>query len=875
MATNNKISTVVSSQLPEFVRADHPVFVAFLQAYYEYLEQSNSTLSFGKTVERAKNIRNYFDTDKITDTGLEEFNTHLYSEFLSLVPKDAPSDRSKLLKNIKDFYRARGTEKSYNFLFQLLFNEQPKFYYPKNDILIASSGKWLVEKSVRLTDVYVNGIADETISSLTKFKNTLIVGNTSTAQAQVERVLVSYENGVRYNEFFLSKQEGTFTSGENVFAVNIEGETLSGNLIAGYVSSIVVNSGGTGYTAGVSVPITGVSGSGATAVIDRVSSGNISNVTVVTSGAGFRVGDYILFTGGGGTGANANVSAVAANGYFHPSSYNINSDIIETYNATAIGAYSNSSGGNANTSMANTLTFFLYANTGPMTTVQVLSGGNNYTTLPSATVSGNTRIKNLGILGKLKINSGGTGYSNGARLIFTNVPGGYGFGANGNVVVNATGTIIRTNFRQLSPGQIIGGSGYQLNFLPTITVSGSGSGANITVETLLGFGGELTPATGSLGVIESISITNRGSGYTSSPTIDLTGLGDGSANATANIVAGVYTYPGRFKDDTGLLSSSNYLEDRDYYQNFSYVIKLRKSIEEYRKYVNDLVHPAGMKLWAEYVYESEPTVNDSISIAYSNVSTYKYYIANALSFNGSNSIIFKNSSLTTTNTKNGIVSFWFNSYNLSNDQILFGISNTSSMSGNIGLLVYLTSKGTSSNSSDSVIRIVGRNRANTTILDMSSNVQDKIFANNWYHVLAGWQLSGTSNANCVIYLNDVNSTNLVTRDTSESNVNYLGANVYVGSTPVGNNPFIGCLSEFWFSNTYANLVNSTIRTYFSGANGTLRPSYLGPQGDVGTGITPIVYLRSNSTYANVNSGLGGDLIFANNITNCTTSPSDA
>jgi hypothetical protein len=197
------------------------------------------------------------------------------------------------------------------------------------------------------------------------------------------------------------------------------------------------------------------------------------------------------------------------------------------------------------------------------------------------------------------------------------------------------------------------------------------------------------------------------------------------------------------------------------------------------------------------------------------------------------------------------------------------------MSGNIGLLVYLTSKGTSSNSSNSVIRIVGRNRANTTIIDMSSNVEDKIFANNWYHVLAGWQLSGTSNANCVIYLNGINSTNLISRDTTESNVNYLGANVYVGSTPAGNSPFIGCLSEFWFSNTYANLVNSTIRTYFSGANGTLRPSYLGPQGNVGTGIRPIVYLRSNSTYANVNSGLGGDLIFANNITNCTTSPSDA
>lgn len=875
MATNNKISDIVSSQLPEFVRADHPTFVAFIQAYYEYLEQSNSTLSLGKTIERAKNLQNYFDTDKITETGLDEFNVHLYNEFLSLIPKEAPSDKSKLLKNIKDFYRAKGTEKSYNFLFQLLFNEQPEFYYPKNDILIASSGKWLIEKSVRLTDTYVNGISDESVASLAKFKNTKIIGNTSTAEAQVERIVVSYENGVRYNEFFLSKQKGTFTSGENVFAINIDNETLSGNLLSGYVSSVTIGNPGTGYTAGASVPLSGGGGSGASIVIDRVSSGNISNVAVVSGGSGYTIQDFVLFTGGGGTGANANVSSVAANGFFHPSSYNINSDLISTYSATAVGAYSNSAGGNANTSLANTLTFFVYANTGPVTAVRVLIGGNNYTSVPTTTISGNTRIKNLGIVGKLKINNGGTGYSNGAKLIFTNVPGGFGFGANGNVVTNATGTIIATNLLQWSSGHIIGGSGYEMSYLPIVTVSGSGSGANITVDSLLGFGGQFIPTTGTLGVIESMSITNRGSGYTTAPTIDLTGLGDGTANAIANIVSGVYTYPGRFKDDTGLLSSSNYLEDRDYYQNFSYVIKLRKSIEEYRKYVNDLVHPAGMKLWGEYLYESDPIANDVISIGLSNTNTYKYYTANALSFNGSNSIIFKNSSLTTTNTKNGTVSFWFNSYDLSNDQILFGISNTNSMSGNIGLLVYVTSKGTSSNSSNSVIRIVGRNRANTTILDMSSNVQDKIFANNWYHVLAGWQLSGTSNANCVIYLNGVNSTNLMTRGTSESNVNYLGANVYFGSTPLGNNKFVGCLSEFWFSNTYANVVDTTVRTYFSGANGIFRPSYLGSSGNVGIEINPIVYMRSKSAYANINSGLGGNLNFANNIIDCTSSPSDA
>ena len=887
MATNNKISTVVSSQVPEFVRADHPVFVAFLQAYYEYLEQSNTTLSFGKTIERAKNIRNYFDTDKITDTGLEEFNTHLYNEFLSLIPKDAPSDKSKLLKNIKDFYRSKGTEKSFNFLFQLLFGEQPDFYYPKTDILIASSGKWLIEKSIRLTDVYVNGIADESITSLVKFKNTKVVGNTSTAEAQVERVVVSYENGVRYNEFFLSKQKGTFSSGEQVFAINIDNETLSGNLISGYVSSIAINSGGTGYTAGVSIPITGGGGTGAAATISRVSSGNVSNVTVVSGGAGYRLSDLILFTGGGGTGANANVSQVLLDGSVHPNTYNINSDVIDTYNATAIGAYSNSSGGDANTSLANTLTFFVYGNTGPIVAVQVLSGGNNYASLPTATISANTRIRNLGIVGRLKINAGGTGYSNGATLIFTNIPGSYGYGANGNVVVNASGSIIRTILQPLSAGQTIGGSGYNQNFLPLVTVSGAGSGANITVESLLGFGGEFVAATGTAGVIEEITITNRGSGYTSAPIVNLTSLGDGTANATANIVAGVFTYPGRFKDDTGLLSSSNYLEDRDYYQNFSYVIKLKKSIEEYRKYVNDLVHPAGMKLWGEYMYDSDPPVDQSITLnSYisriipvpgGTKSNTMYYGHNASEtvYGTSNYESTVLTSAKTSNTKTLTISFFvkpdYSSGFHNNAKIIYAETPTFSSSisnadafgteGPARFQIYITSSNT--------IGFYSQNTATSgnSVFRMESNVANSLSSNTWYNIVAS--IDTANNQNCRIYINDYPSYNVLTR--VDSNVQFVfgtssGAR-WTGSANFRNR-FVGSLAHFWLTtNTALDISNTQIRRTFAGylPNGDIKLGYLGTNGNSSIittdyGVAPQIYLRevvagSPSSNNWVNSGL--------------------
>jgi hypothetical protein len=37
---NDKISTILNSQLPEFVVADHPKFADFLKVYYQLLESS-------------------------------------------------------------------------------------------------------------------------------------------------------------------------------------------------------------------------------------------------------------------------------------------------------------------------------------------------------------------------------------------------------------------------------------------------------------------------------------------------------------------------------------------------------------------------------------------------------------------------------------------------------------------------------------------------------------------------------------------------------------------------------------------------------------------------------------------------------------------
>lgn len=799
MTTNTKISTIVSNQLPEFVRADHPTFVSFLEAYYEYLEQSNNTLSYGKTVERAKNLRNYFDIDKIDQTGLTEFSNKLYNQFLTFIPQDAKADRSKLLKNIKDFYLGGGTQRSYDFIYRILFGEESSFYYPKDDILRASSGKWYVEKSVRLTDVNVNGVPDDTVESLKKFNATLIRGNTSTSTAQVEKILTTYEGGIRYTEFFLSKQKGSFIPGEPFFAVNVNGDTLSGNLLSGFISTITITDGGSGYTTGTPIVFEGGSGgTGVSAFISNVSLGNVSGTIVLQGGAGFKgtsngttpgiPANPVLYTGGFGFGAAGYVDVITANGGFHPTYYRLCVDTIDEYDDVVIGQYSNTSTlGDANTPLTNTWSYVDYGPIGPAVSIEVNEGGSQYTSIPSASIVGNTTLRSLSVPGRLTIVDPGVGYSNGDTIIFANKPGVYGYGANAYVNVDANGAITSYTWRTVEGDYLtgsntlgtrtehIGGLAYNQLSLPDISVISTSGGTNavIAIGGFLGYGESLTSTTGTIGQILGITITNKGYGYTSAPSINLSNSGDGTAIAYANSDAGTFTYPGKYLDDTGLISGTNKLEDRDYYQNYSYVVKLRKALNTYRKYIDDLVHPTGTKLWAEFQYKSDSDIDDIVTITDAIDRNYQPYFANSYYFANTNSIIYKNSSLLdTSNSGMGAVSLWFNPDRLVNDQTLFSISNVKNDTQSPRFSIVLTNKGTSSAFSNSVIRIEARDASNVLLMRMESNVRNKIIPNNWIHLLSTWDLSNVTNNR--IFLNNVNSTNVSSPWVPTSNLYSVG-----------------------------------------------------------------------------------------------------
>ena len=127
------IAIALERQIPEHIRGEYELFVKFVKAYYEFLEQTQQ--------------RNLEDIRSIDNT-LDEFVIRFKKELSVLFPTNTLANERFVLQRIREFYQARGSKESYQFLFRILFNKDSDVFYPSTQILRASDGKWVQEKSV-------------------------------------------------------------------------------------------------------------------------------------------------------------------------------------------------------------------------------------------------------------------------------------------------------------------------------------------------------------------------------------------------------------------------------------------------------------------------------------------------------------------------------------------------------------------------------------------------------------------------------------------------------------------------------------------------------------------------------------------------------
>lgn len=104
---------------------------------------------------------------------------------------------------------------------------------------------------------------------------------------------------------------------------------------------------------------------------------------------------------------------------------------------------------------------------------------------------------------------------------------------------------------------------------------------------------DLDPKTNS---IKSISVLDPPIGIFGDRSLNVSGNLGSNFNAFA--LSGVIgPVDGYYEDNRGHLSSNMYLQDSSYYQEFSYVIRTKQSIESYSDIIKKILHPAGFAMF--------------------------------------------------------------------------------------------------------------------------------------------------------------------------------------------------------------------------------------------------------------------------------------
>jgi hypothetical protein len=305
MATDNKSSILVDELLPEFLETEGPKFKAFVRAYYEFLETT------GQITERSKNLFNYADIDKTE----AEFVKHFDREILADFPQEILANRSLVAARIKELYRAKGSQQAYKMLFRMLFDDEIEFYYPGEDILRVSDGRWVQETSIRLSAPFVG--------NLFNIGGRNIVGLTSGATAIVERVVKTFEQGVEVFELFLGNVRGSFQDTE---IVETPDSSLRGIVLSsiGPLTGVIVNFGGSSHRVQDRVSFLSNSGVGGQGVVLEVDDSSIIPL-IINGGSGFTVNSIVTITGGSGSGAAFKVDSIS------------NTEVLFTYDDVIFG----------------------------------------------------------------------------------------------------------------------------------------------------------------------------------------------------------------------------------------------------------------------------------------------------------------------------------------------------------------------------------------------------------------------------------------------------------------------------------------------------------------------------------------------------------
>lgn len=507
----------------------------------------------GQSVNSTRSLIEYQDIDRTLDSFVEYFR----KEFMINIPKDALADKRLLVKHIRDFYRTRGSKFSYDFLFYALFNKQIELIYPGDYILRASDGRWVRETLLRVGNPY---------SALpTNFDGRNIVGSISGASARVQKVTRVVVLGHPLFELLVENVVGTFTDGETVtddFGNTATITSAFGSLIG--IEEVV--DPGAFHQSGDSVIITSA-GATASARVSATNDRGPVSFRINRGGSGYRLGEtVVLVQGGSGTGAAATVTSLSNTSFVSLNIDRINSlrNVVLSTGSTFVSLGTNSTSVSAS-----------------------LASANISSTLSSALTFNNSIA---GSINAISVTSVGVGY-------VPELP-----------TVTVRDQIV---FEQNIPGQ---NGKFKGDDAVIIAVRAPGAITSL----------EIISSDASFDKFaDAVVVNSRGTSSTTDSNLDQAGLPRYTIRNTTYdadikpVISGVITQPGRYIDTKGFLSWNMRLQDNDFYQEYSYLIRVTEIVDRYRDVVKRVLHPAGSKMFGSYQFVSNTTLSHNHGFVYS------------------------------------------------------------------------------------------------------------------------------------------------------------------------------------------------------------------------------------------------------------------
>lgn len=296
------ISPFIESQFPDFYREDGPQFVAFVKAYYEWLENGGSYYNYSGDVVTpyiaannnvveltAAQLANTDYLDSLTapvswansgysavgpgvayhtrrlgdyrdiDTTADEFVVQFKEKYLKNIQFDTATNKRLLVKNALDLYRSKGTERSVDLFFKLVYGTSAEIKYPADNILRLSDGIWEKPEYLEVTfNTYnVDYVGKEVIGAL------------SGARAFVEKYIRRRVGFGYVNLLYISNKTGDFRNGEviGINTNNVPDFTRAKRAqLIGSVDRLVIQDKGTEFNIGDTVRLeSSIRGTGALA----------------------------------------------------------------------------------------------------------------------------------------------------------------------------------------------------------------------------------------------------------------------------------------------------------------------------------------------------------------------------------------------------------------------------------------------------------------------------------------------------------------------------------------------------------------------------------------------------------------------------------